>query len=685
MALALLAAALLLRGRTAPAGDPDLVAVAPFQVLHASLRLWREGMVDVLARDLDGAGPLRTVSAAAALRAWPGGADRSAAAALGQRTGAGLVVFGSVVRLEGDSVALRASVLDRATDRLAADLEVRGPEESMGRLVDSLVVGILRGVGRDRPIAGARRVSITVGSLPAVREFLRGEQFYRRGSYDSALVHYDQALAQAPAFPLALRRMYQAIAWGAPTSTRYRPWREYRQLAAQSNRGLGPRDSLIFLADSMRFSADTASDPAAILRNQRGALAVLEEASRRYADDVEIWYELGEVYFHAPPPFGNRAIPALAAFDRAIAADPGFSAAYEHAVGLAIQLGRTRDAARYARVAGALGPGHRADVMRLAAEVLDSGVGAPTVARALATASGESLFGLSVHLLWAADSGEAEVVAIRELFRGWRDHGLGGPLVTDSQLVARNLARALAFRGHLAAAATLAETPASPGRAPVALAFVDPFQELALLGAVPDSMAERAFQSGLSPGVDWGGRPAPALPAVLRGARWWLARGDTVALARLAERAAGVAREGGSPVAGLRGRYLEAVAGAYLALARGDSGAAVGRLQAIPDTLCIVVPCFQEKLSLARLLAARGADQAAADLLDRWFLIWEATPSAVLAALDRARLAERLGDRQKAEERYRFVAEIWRNADPSLQRYVTEARAGIVRARRPPG
>jgi hypothetical protein len=321
--------------------------------------------------------------------------------------------------------------------------------------------------------------------------------------------------------------------------------------------------------------------------------------------------------------------------------------------------------------------------MRLAAEVLDSGVGAPGVTRALATASGDSLLGLAGHLLWSADSGEAVVVAAREIFRGWRDQERGGPFVTDSQAVARNLARVLAFRGHLAAAAALAGDPSGPGRTPVLLAFIDPFQELALLGAVPDSIAERAFRSGLSPGADWGGRSGPVLPAVLRGAAWWLARGDTVALARLAGRAAEVAREGGSAVAKLRGSYLEAVAGAYLTLARGDSGAAVGRLQAIPDTLCIVVPCFQEKLSLARLLAARGEDQAAADLLDRWLLVREATPSAVLAALDRARLAERLGDRQRAEERYRFVAEIWRNADPSLQRHVTEARAGIARVRRP--
>jgi serine/threonine-protein kinase len=38
--------------------DNDLLAVAPFDVLDPKLALWREGMVDLLARNLDGAGPL---------------------------------------------------------------------------------------------------------------------------------------------------------------------------------------------------------------------------------------------------------------------------------------------------------------------------------------------------------------------------------------------------------------------------------------------------------------------------------------------------------------------------------------------------------------------------------------------------------------------------------------------------
>ena len=48
-------------------------------------------------------------------------------------------------------------------------------------------------------------------------------------------------------------------------------------------------------------------------------------------------------------------------------------------------------------------------------------------------------------------------------------------------------------------------------------------------------------------------------------------------------------------------------------------------------------------------------------------------------------MAERLGDQRTAEARYRFVAELWRNADPALQGYVTEAKAGLVRVRRRAG
>src|SRR5438067_641791 len=52
-----------LRPRSAAALDANRIAIAPFEVLGGTeLGLWREGLVDVLSRSLDGAGPLRTAS-----------------------------------------------------------------------------------------------------------------------------------------------------------------------------------------------------------------------------------------------------------------------------------------------------------------------------------------------------------------------------------------------------------------------------------------------------------------------------------------------------------------------------------------------------------------------------------------------------------------------------------------------
>ena len=69
--------------------DADLVAVAPFDVPDARLALWREGLVDVLSRNLDGAGPVRSVPPTTVIRRWSGRADRPSATELGRRTARG--------------------------------------------------------------------------------------------------------------------------------------------------------------------------------------------------------------------------------------------------------------------------------------------------------------------------------------------------------------------------------------------------------------------------------------------------------------------------------------------------------------------------------------------------------------------------------------------------------------------
>ena len=206
--------------------------------------LWHEGLVDVLARKFDGAGALRTVSPPVIVRRWRGGwADPASVAALGRRTGAKLAVYGSVVRSGTDSVRLTARLLDVSRERALGEHEVRGAVAQMDRLTDSLALGLLRQLGRTRPIGAVRQPGLGTRSLPALKAFLQAEQHYRRGAWDSARVYAEQAVALDSTFALAYRRLGNAIGWQTGTGDAMAD--AYKERAGALNHGLSPRDSLL--------------------------------------------------------------------------------------------------------------------------------------------------------------------------------------------------------------------------------------------------------------------------------------------------------------------------------------------------------------------------------------------------------------------------------------------------------
>jgi hypothetical protein len=119
-----------------------------------------------------------------------------------------------------------------------------------------------------------------------------------------------------------------------------------------------------------------------------------------------------------------------------------------------------------------------------------------------------------------------------------------------------------------------------------------------------------------------------------------------------------------------------AAAEAYLALVRGDTVSALARFTALPDS---AGPVWFERLTLARLLAVRGREREALAVFD-----WEFPADLPLAtrgiwALERARLAEKVGEREKAKYWYGHVAALWRHADPELQPSVAEVREALGR------
>ena len=322
--------------------------------------------------------------------------------------------------------------------------------------------------------------------------------------------------------------------------------------------------------------------------------------------------------------------------------------------------------------------------MRLAAQLLDPrSANGPETAALIDNATIHTLYDVGIeHLGQWPDSAETAVRILRKIAEGRRAAGGTAPWALDSLMWPQYVAKALLFRGHLRDAYETDRRLLLHPESSEWSAFLDPFLELSLFGVIPESIATATFARSLEPGTPW---DSFLLPRALRGAPWWLARRDTASLSRLVRRAAEVGRRPPSPQASMRAHLLGVTSMAYLALARGDSAAALQQLEAIPDTLCLADSfggtCVYAQLTLARLLGARGESRRSAELLERWR--WEMSGSLIsLATLELGRLAEAMGEREKAIQAYQFVVNAWRRADPELQPYVTEAWDALARLRK---
>jgi serine/threonine-protein kinase len=572
---------------------------------------------------------------------------------LGRRTGAGLALYGSLLSAGRDSVRVRATLLDVQQGSAVEEWDLRDAADRVDRLTDSLTVSALRGLGRTRPIGGVRLAGFGSTSLPAIKAFLQGEQHLRRSQWDSALVYYERAIRLDSTFPLALRRTSTALGWirtGFDSLST-----AYALRAGRANQNLAPRDSLLVVSDSLLASLFEAgplaqrADAGWGSRLQR-VFATLAQATSDYPDDPEVWYLLGEAHAHFGAFAGRSYEQGLQAFDRAIALDSAYAPSYLHPIEISAGYG-PQAIHRYLRPYLALGPKDvNADGFRLVQAILDSDT-MPNIATRFARVPGDGLFAAFLVFFLLPDSGEVAIQIARFVAsHTWPDPPLSNPIIGQ-----RQLERSLLSRGHLREWYRVARDPPA--------LFV---AEAALLGAVPDDTAAAFFHGRLSGPV--GPQLAAAFP-------WWTSRRDTVSLRTAAARAASLARLPGSTGAGL-GAYVARSAEAYLTLVRGDSAEALKGFLALPQGICPA--CYFDRLTAAQLLVEQQRNPEA------WQLLQGeppsiALPSAIIWRLLRGRVAERIGERERAIRSYAWVAGMWQNADRELQPYVTEAREGLAR------
>ncbi len=630
--------------------DANLLAIAPFDVFSADLQLWKEGLVDVLARNIDGAGPLRTVSPSVVIRRWKGRADRESARALAQQTGARLAVFGSLEKYGGDSVRAVVTLLDAKSGNAVADIRRNEAVSRMDRLVDSLTVGLLRELGRTHPVGAVRLAGIGSSSLPALKAFLQGEQYHRRTEWDSALVNYEQAISLDPNFALALHRAANVRGWlnGIADSVSV----AYQQRASANLRGLAPRESLFILMDSLGRSI-RGNDSVTASRFRR-YFAIADLVSARYPNDAEAWFSVGEARFHYGTRFGREQsrYGMLEAFDRSIAADSGFAPAYLHAIELAYELGGVETGLRYVKAYNALASGDvHAGAMRLVAQVTDPATARlPATGTMIDTVSAAVLQRVGTAIGMLTDSAESAVRVARRFSVRRRDGFIGGADSVATTLFKTNV---LDYRGHPAEVRKLL----MEHRDTKYLKYgIEPVFFAAFMRLWPEDTL-RALMAAMAKDTN-----------SFRQAQVALVSGDTAKFASVkALYASDTARA-------FRHRTVSTFVDARWALLRGDTSRALALMESVPDS---IIDDQGMRLAKAELLMARGKNREALRAVRDLFHC----PCAlrVYLALARGRAAERVGEKEIAIESYALVADAWQNADPELKRFVDEAKAGLRR------
>jgi eukaryotic-like serine/threonine-protein kinase len=293
------------------------LAVFPFSTSGSSrIAYLSEGMVDLLSRNLNGAGELRTIDPGTVLTATSNAGTRPSdvekGRTLARQLGAGLYVLGSLHEI-GGRLRIQAELYsdaDTAGGSLAR-AAAEGDTTQLFQMVDRLSASLLTGRGRGLSSRLMHSASLTTHSLEALKAYLIGEQNLRGGDgkFDSAIAGFQRAVAEDSTFALAYYRLGVAGGWAdrpaisGPAIT--------RALALADRLEGRDRRLLSAFAAYQRGAADEA---------EQEYRAILQD----YPDDLEAEFQLADLLTHYNPLRARPVNEATEPFDHVLAQDPGF-------------------------------------------------------------------------------------------------------------------------------------------------------------------------------------------------------------------------------------------------------------------------------------------------------------------------------------------------------------------------
>jgi tetratricopeptide (TPR) repeat protein len=178
-------------------------------------------------------------------------------------------------------LTVTASLFTAPDGRSTAHASIEGPADSLSTLLDRLAVRLLvLGAGVDP----SRLFSITSSSLPAIRAYLAGRTAFRRGRLDDAFRQFREATLLDSTFALAALELVHASLW--VTGVDGEDARRGGRLALAGRGQLSPSDrALLDVWVNLRTT-------------EPGEFQQWQAAVTAYPGRAELWYELGDTYYH---------------------------------------------------------------------------------------------------------------------------------------------------------------------------------------------------------------------------------------------------------------------------------------------------------------------------------------------------------------------------------------------------
>ena len=265
--------------------------------------------------------------------------DRETATEVAQYAGAELMLTGTISQL-GNRWILLSQLVDVESGTIDASERIDGTD--LYEMVDQLTDRIRGRLDMSASAAGSLDKDVkemTTSSIEAYRHYLRGVDLLNAQEFEGAVAELDSAIAIDADFS----RAYYSLAlahWWARHGTEAARAPLQRLLSGEleiSDKERGMAEGTFLLVDSQ----------------YEEALPTFERLVEQYPDEKDIWYMLGECYYHKSGPARNRA---LRAFVRSVKLDPEFFLGYSHIFDIYDASGMMDEALALSRVLVDLAP-----------------------------------------------------------------------------------------------------------------------------------------------------------------------------------------------------------------------------------------------------------------------------------------------------------------------------------------